>query len=456
MTRRVLPENTLLAHAAAAIERARALGAAEAEACVESVSAFTVRVHGGGVESLKQSGTLGLGLSARVDGRIGFASGTDLSPDGLADLARRAVALARFATPDPAGGFPTRAESADDAPPDLRLVDEAAAALPADRKIEMALELERAALGHDPRVRRADTSVVSSSEGGFAVANSHGVARAWRGTHVSAWVVALADDGARQQSGVWGLSTRALADLPPMETIGRRAAARAVGRIGARTVPSARVPVVMDPEVASAWIGSMFAAFCGDAVIKRSSWLADRLGGPIAAPCFTLVDDGRRPGGLGASPWDGEGVPTRRTVLVDRGTCAAFVYDTYHARRHGVASTGNASRGFSSRPAVGHHDLYVPPGTESVESLVARVPRGLYFDHHGSFGFNEVTGDYSYQASGHWIENGERAFPVDGITVASNSLEMLARVEAVGRELEFRGAVASPALLLNEMTIGGS
>lgn len=456
MTRRVLAGDALLAHAASAIERARALGAGQAEACLESVSAFTVRTHGGTVESLKQSGTLGLGVSALVDGRIGFASGTDLSASGVEDLARRAVALARFATPDEANGFPTRAEAGDAPGGDLRIADEAAAELPPDRKIEMALELERAALGHDPRVGRTDGCVVSSSEGVFAVANSHGVARAWRGTSVSAWVVALADDGPRQQSGVWGMARRALAELPSMESIGRRAAARAVERIGARTVPSARVPVVMDPEVAGAWIASMHDAFCGDAVIKRSSWLVDRLGERIAPEHVTLVDDGRLAGAVGTSPWDGEGVPTRRTVLVDRGVCAAFAYDAYHARRRGLASTGNAARGFSSRPGVSYHNLFVEPGADRVEALIGRVKRGLYFDHHGSFGFNAVTGDYSYQASGHWIEDGVKAFPVDGITVAGNSLTMLASIEAVGRELEFRHAVASPALLLSEMTVGGS
>lgn len=446
----------LLALAHRALERARAAGATHAEACLESARAFTVRVHGGAIESLKQSGTLGLGLSALVDTRMGFASGTDLSDAGLDDLARRAVALARFGTPDEANGFPTPAEAEGDAPGDLALADEAAAELSPERKIGMALELERLALAHDPRITRCEGSAVTSSEGTFAVVNSHGVARAWRGTTVSAWVVALADDGPRQQTGVWGVTRRALSDLPPMHELARAAASRAVARLGARTVPTARVPVVMSPDVAAAWINEMYDAFCGDAVIKRTSWVADRFGRDLASPLFTLVDDGRMRGGTGTSPWDGEGVPTRRTVLVDGGRLAAFAYDAYHARRARTRSTGNAMRGFSSRPGIGHHNLHVAPGTTTPEAIVRGIPRGFYFDHRGSFGFNAVTGDCSYQASGHWIEHGEKAFAVDGITVAGNSLEMLRAITAVGDDLEFRGSVASPTLAIAEMVVSGS
>jgi len=442
---------------AAALDRARAHGAAVADACAESSSAFTVRAHGGSVESLKQSGTCGLGLRAVVGGAVGFASGTDLSPAGLDDLARRAVSLARFATPDEANGAPDTAEAGAPVHPALQLFDPAAIEWAPERKIEMALALERITLAADPRVSRTDGASVSSSAGAFAIANTHGVARSWEGTSVSAWVVALADDrDGRQQTGAEGMSVRHLADLPAAETLARAAAKRAVDRIGARTVPTARVPVVMHPDIAGAWLSEMADAWSGESLIKQSSWLTGKLGEVVASPLVTMVDDGTLVRRLGSSPYDGEGLATRRNVLLDRGRLAMFVYDHYHARRAGQAPTANALRGWSSTPGIGFHNLYVEPGDTSPEAILKGVDRGFYYDDQGSFGFNGVTGDYSFQAQGYWIEKGEKAYPVDGVTVAGNSLEMLRAIAAVGNDLEWRSSIACPTLLIGEMTVSGS
>lgn len=251
------------------------------------------------------------------------------------------------------------------------------------------------------------------------------------------------------------MSKRHLADLPPMEAIGREAARRALGRLGARRVPTARVPVVMSPEVAAAWISEIYEAFTGEAVLKRSSWLTGRLGEPIASPLMTLVDDGTIVRGLGSSPYDCEGVRTRRNVLIDAGRCASFAYDYYHARRTGHPLTGNGIRGFASVPGIGFHNLFVEPGESPPEAIVRSVDRGFWYDDSGSFGFNPVTGDYSFQARGWWIEKGEKAYPVDGVTVAGNSLAMLRAITAVGDDLEFRTSVACPTLLIGEMTVSG-
>lgn len=456
MSTRHLPPDALLAHATRAVEHARAAGATHADACAEGSRAFTVRVHGGTIETLKQSGTLGLGLRVMVDDAVGFASGTDLSPAGLEDLARRAVALASFATPDAANGTPTRAEAGDDFVGDLELFDEAALELSPDVKIAMALELERIALAVDPRISRSDGSAVSSSGGSFAIANSNGVARAWEGSSVSAWVVALAEDGRKQQTGVYGVTKRHLADLPSMESLAREAGRRAVARIGARSVPSARVPVLMHPEIAAGWISEMYEAFTGEAVLKKSSWLTEQLGKMIASPLLTLVDDGTLPRGLGSSPYDGEGLRTRRNLLIDRGRCVSFAYDHYHARRAKTAPTGNGIRGFGSTPGIGFHNLFIENGATSPQALLGQMDRGFYYDDQGSFGFNPVTGDYSYQAQGFWVEHGEKQFPVDGVTIAGNSLEMLRHIVAVGNDLEWRSSIACPTLLIESMTVSGA
>jgi PmbA protein len=244
--------------------------------------------------------------------------------------------------------------------------------------------------------------------------------------------------------------------MPPPEKIAAEAARRAVERLGARPVPTARVPVIMHPDIAAGWIGEMYDAFSGESVLKRSSWLSEKLGAEIASPLVTLVDDGTLRRGYGSSPVDGEGIATRRNVLIDRGRCAMFAYDAYWARRANTRSTGSGTRGYSSTPGIGFHNLYLEKGAESPEAILARVDRGFYMDDQGSYGFNEVTGDYSFQAQGHWIEKGVKVFPVEGVTVASNSLDMLRNVVAVGNDLDFDGSVTSPTLLIAEMTVSGS
>ena len=441
-----------------AVARARAAGADHAEALIESGRRLTVRVAGGIVESLKHSATRGLGLRVIVGDRVGFVSSNDLGEDALEDLARHAVALARRSTPDPANGLPTATDLGDDpAPGELGLHDPAVAALDGTRLAAMAHALERAAIGVDPRVKRVDAANLSASSGGGALANSAGLARTWNGTSVSASVQTLAGDrDGRQQSGSYYAAARRLDRLPELEAIAREAARRAAERIGARSVPTARVPVILHPDVAASWLDDLYGACTADAVMMRESWLASLLGEVIASPLVTIVDDGRLLSGVGTSPWDGEGVPTRRNVLVERGRLAMFEYDSYWARRGNTRSTGNASRSYSSTPGIGYHNLMIEAGAESPAAILARVDRGFYMDDQGSYGYNPVTGDYSFQAQGFWIEKGAKAFPVDGVTVAGRSLDMLRGIVAVGNDLKLETSVCAPTLLIGEMTVAGA
>lgn len=439
-----------------AVERALRAGASHAEASLGGTRSFSVRVNGGAVESVKQSATRGLGLRVLVGGAQGFVTSTDLAPDSLDDLARHAVALARFSTPDEANAFPTPGEAASGPAPDLGLTDPAIPALAPERAIEMALELERVALACDPRIHRTDGAGVSRHDGHSVLVNSHGLVRSESGTSVSAGVAPLAEDGAgKQQSGWYGMVKCRLDLLEPMEAIAREAARRALARIGARPVPTARVPVILSPDIAAAWLGDLFDAFSGEAHLKRTTWLTASPGGTIASALVTLVDDGRMPRAVGSSEYDGEGIPTRRNVLIERGRFATILYDHYHARRAGTRSTGNAVRGYSSTPAIGPTNLFLEAGSESPEAILARLERGFYMDDQGSYGFNSTSGDYSYQAQGFWVEKGVKVFPVEGVTVASNSLDMLRNVVAVGNDLKFLGSVASPTLLIAEMTVSG-
>ena len=451
-----MPSDSLARLGAEAVERARRAGADHAEACLESLRSFTVRVNGGAIETLKQSITHGLGLRVLAGGAQGFVSTTDLARDSLDDLARHAVALARFSTSDEANAFPTPAEAADEPGPELALVDPAILELPAERKIELALTLERAALAFDPRIRRTDAATLATRDGHAAIVNSNGIERVSSATTVSAGVTPLADEGGgKQQAGWYGMVKCRLDQLEDLEAIAREAARRALARLGARKVPTARVPVILSPDIAAAWIGDLFDAFSGEAHLKRTSWLTGRLGETIASALVTLVDDGKLPRAVGSEPFDGEGNPTRRSVLIDRGRFATILYDHYHARRAGTRSTGSAVRGYASTPDIGAHNFYLEAGTESPEAILAQVDRGFYMDDQGSYGFNSTTGDYSYQAQGFWVEKGAKAFPVEGVTVASNALEMLKNVVAAGNDLKFLGSVASPTLLIAEMTVSG-
>jgi PmbA protein len=448
-----LPDHTPIARHA--VELARAAGADEAEAVVETMRALSVRANGGAAETVKRSSTTGLGLRVIVDRRVGFVSTTDLRADTLADLARRAVALARHSSPDEANGVLRESLPAPEPGP-LEINDPAVAELDADQLLAMAIEMERVALGYDPRIQRVDGSYAAARRGAGVLVNSYGVVRREEGASVSAFVVPLAaDQGGKQRSGGYGMTMRRLADLESPERIARESARRAVAMVGARSVPAARVPVVMHPDVAGGWIAEMFGAFSGENVLLKSSWLTEKLGETIASPLVTLVDDGLLPRGVGSAPVDGEGVPSQRNVLIASGTCNMFAYDLYNARRAGTHSTGNASRSYASVPGISYRNLFLQRGPFTAEAILRSVERGFYMTDQGSFGYNDVTGDYSYQAAGFWLEGGQIAFPVDGITVAGNSLEMLRAVEMVGDDLKFEGDVASPHLKIAEMTVGG-
>ncbi len=232
-------------------------------------------------------------------------------------------------------------------------------------------------------------------------------------------------------------------------------------RLGARRVPTQQVPIVFAPEVARSLIGSLFEAASGDSIWRHASFLAGKLGETIAAPNLTIVDDNTMMlptgvGGFGTSPFDGEGLPSRRTVVVENGVLRNYLLNTYTARKLGMKSTHNASRGLAGTPGIGCGNLYLEPGTLTPEQIIGDIPAGLYVTSLMGFGTNIVTGDYSRGATGLWIENGELTHAVEEITIAGNLGEMLRNVTAIGNDLEFRGSVAAPTLRIDGMTIAGA
>jgi PmbA protein len=447
--------------AAEVVAMAVKAGASDAEAVVREGDEFSVTVRLGEVETLQDSGSRGLGLRVFRGQRSASTSTSDLTAEGIRQLVEGALALARVTEEDPFSGLPEAGEfgSITD---DLHLFHEDVYSLPGAERIEWARRAEAAALGADPRITNSDGGSFDAATGRMALANSRGFHGGYRTSYAGVSVAPLAEDvnGTMQRDGWWS-SARRLADLESPESIGQEAARRTLRRLGARRVATQRVPIVFAPEVARSLIGSVFEAASGDAIWRSASFLAGKLGEQIAASHLTIIDDNTMllpsgMGGFGTSPFDGEGLPSRRTVVVENGILRTYLLNTYTARKLGMKSTHNASRGLAGTPGTGCGNLYLQPGTLTPDEILAAVPAGLYVTSLMGFGVNVVTGDYSRGATGLWIENGQLTHAVEEVTIAGNLAEMLQNVTAIGNDLEFRGAVASPTLRIDGMTIAGA
>jgi PmbA protein len=439
-----------------AVEAAASAGATDAEAWADETVSREVRVYDGAVESLSDAGSRGVGVRAFADGRAGYAYGTDLSDAGVAALAERAAGAARAADRDEFDGLP---ESPGATPVDGIHSDELRR-WPTERKVELALAVERAARGR-AGVTQVETSVYSDAEASVAIANSRGFSGAYAATQAWAYASAFAGEGADLMTGVGVGLARDPAGLDP-EAIGGEAAERALALVGARQPRSRRCPVVLDPFVAASFVGFIGAMLSADAVQRGRSLFAEMEGEVVAGPAFALVDDGRAPDGPASAPFDGEGSPTRRTPLIDDGRIATFLFDSRTARRAGRETTANADRSsYRSPPAVGTTNLLVEPGEGGVAELAARAGDGLYVTDVAGLhsGVNPVSGTFSVGASGRLIEGGELGSPVREITIASDLVSMLKGVAAVagqGRWVPFGGSVNAPAMLVAEMAVAGS
>ncbi|MGH9454623.1 MAG: TldD/PmbA family protein, partial [Terriglobia bacterium] len=253
----------------------------------------------------------------------------------------------------------------------------------------------------------------------------------------------------------WYSAARQANGLEAPESVGKKAAARTLRKLGGRKVATSRVPVIFDSETARSLVGHIFEAVRGDAIYRNASFLAGKLNEAVAGDNITVMDDGLRPSGFGSRPFDDEGVPPAITPVIEKGVLRNYLLNTYTARKLKLRTTGNASRGVSGPPGVGPKNFYLQPGTKSPDEIIRSVKNGFYVTELIGFGVNIVTGDYSRGAAGMWIENGELAYPVEEVTIAGSLPEMLRNVGAVGSDLEFRSPIASPTLLVEGLTVGG-
>jgi PmbA protein len=428
-------------------------GASAAEVIIRHRTEFSVGVRLGEIETLKQSSDQGLGLRVLIDGKQASVSGSELRHDTVLTLMDEAIELARATSPDDTAGLPEQGELATSIP-DLDLYDIEIVNLPTEEKIELALRAERAAKDYSDQIINFDGGGFDSASGTAILANSLGFAGEYSATSCSLIAVPVATESGRMQRDYWYDVRRKLSELDTPEDIGVTAARRTLRKLGARPVPIQNVPVVFEPNIARDIVGDIFNAVSGESIFRKSSFLVGQLGERVASEMLTVVDDGAKPGAIGSRPFDGEGLPTRRTMVIERGVLKSYLLNTYTARKLGLKSTGNAGRGLVGAPSVEAGNMYIEPGRHSPGDIIRSISKGFYVTELIGFGVNIVTGDYSRSASGIWIENGELTFPVQGVTIAGNLKEMLNAVEMIGNDLDFRGSVVSPTLLIGRMTIG--
>jgi PmbA protein len=441
------------------LDHARKLGATDAEAVAYEGDEFSALVRLGQVETLKESGSRAIGLRVFRGLRSATTSSSDLSPDGLERLVEGAIALAKITSEDPFAGLPDPDEFGQ-LPGDLGLYFDDVNQQPPAERIEIARRCEAAAMAYDTRIQNSGGGDFDTSTSYKVLANSRGFVGETRRSYCgfSSSPIAIDADG-KMQRNFWYSSARTARTLASPEEIGIIAAQRALRRLGARPVKTQRVPVVFSPEIARSIIGTLFDAANGDSIYRHATFLDGMLNERIAGENITVIDDGTLVfdgiGGFGTSAFDGEGLPTRRTVLVEGGILRTYVTNTYTARKLGTRSTGNASRGLAGNPGIGAHNFFLQPGSMTPEALIADVKTGLYVTETMGHGVNLVTGDYSVGAAGLWIENGELTFPVEEITIAGNLKEMFRNISAIANDLDHRTAVAAPTLRIEGMTVAG-
>lgn len=453
-TQAITPDIDFKQLAADLVQRALKGGATAAEAVILEGTEFSTVVRLGTVETLKESGSKAIGVRVFFGQRAASTHSSDFTRDGLDRMVASALALAKITSEDPHAGLP-EAQELGALGGDLDLFHEDVYSLSTDGRIDYARRAEKAALDADPRITNSEGGSFDAATGRKVLANSLGFVGEYRRSYCSVSAVPVAREGESMQRDYWFSVARKLAALESPEEVGRIAAQRALRRLGARKVKTCKVPIVFDPMVARSIIEHVFEGVNGDAVYRHASFLAGKLGEQVAGENVTVIDDGTVPGGFGTMPFDGEGLPTRRTVVIDRGVLASYLLNSYTARKLNLKSTGNASRGLAGTPGIGVGNFFLQPGPRSPQEIIGGIKDGLYVTELLGFGVNLVTGDYSRGASGQWIVNGEPAYPVEEITIAGNLKDVFNNITEIGNDLVFRGAVAAPTIRVDGMTVAG-
>lgn len=430
-------------HAQQALELARDAGASAAEVGVSASQGLSVSVRKGEVESLEFQQDRDLGITVYLGHQKGNATTSDLSDAGIRSAVAAALAIARATGEDPYNGLADPQRLACEFP-DLDL--DHPWALTADAAVELAQACEASAFAVDPKITGSEGAAVSSHRGHSVYANSNGFVGHRHGTHHSLSCAVIASDDKGMQRDYWYSSTRRPQDLMSPDAIGTKAGRRTLARLGGRSLSTCQAPVLFPPELARGLWSHLLSAMSGAALYRRASFLMDKLEQAVCAPSVTLLQRPHLRCGAGSAAFDSEGVATSDRSLVESGVLKGWLLGSYSARKLGLETTGNAGGAFN---------VLVEPGAEDFDALLRRMGRGLVVTELMGHGVNQITGDYSRGAAGFWVENGEIAYPVEEITIASNLLEMYAGVLAVGADVDPFSSIRTGSVLIERMTIAG-
>jgi PmbA protein len=442
--------------AAGVVEQARKRGADVAEATARRGFDLSVRVRLGAPELVEEAGHRSVALRVIRDQRVALSSTSDISPAGLDRLVHDALELAELSERDPWAGPADPSELATGPFPDLDLYDPAVGTIDAEEALRIAIVAERTALESDPRLKLSEGASFSRSTGMSAMVLSGGFSGVQRGSYASLVVSPVVEDeGGKKRRGHYWTAHRHRAALESPEAVGREAARRTLAKLAARKVPTTEAPIVFDPDVARSLLGSFASCIVGGAVWRKSSYLLDREGTQVASSLVTVIDDPEILRGPGSRPYDGEGLRSRRNVVIEAGILKTFLLDSYSARKLGRRSTASGARS-GGAVAASTTNFVLQKGATSRDEIVASTRTGLYVTELMGFGFNAVTGDFSRGAAGFWIADGKLAFPVSEVTISGNLDTMLKNIDAVGDDLELKSSTAAPTLRVSSMTISGT
>jgi len=446
----LLDQSALAALAERLVRAALSAGADAADAVAMRSVYLSVGVRDGEVEESERAEGDEVGLRVLIGKRQAVVSTNEVSRDGAASLAERAVAMARVAPEDAYVGLADPDRLARQFP-DLDLIDQNLPGV--DALEQLARRAESAAL-EVKGVTKSDTATASAGIGGMVLVTSHGFCGAYLGSRFGISMSAIAGEGTAMETDYDSSSALHMSDLETPEKVGRTAGERAVRRLNPRKVATKKLPVVFDPRVSGSLIGHLAGACNGSAIARKTSFLQDRLGTQIFSRGIRIIDDPLRRRGLRSRPFDAEGVASRPMALVEDGVLKSWLLDCASARELALATTGHAQRSASSIPSPGPTNLYLEPGAVTPEELMRDIKEGFYVTDLIGMGVNLVTGDYSRGAAGFWIENGERTYPVSEVTVAGHLLDMF-RTLIPANDLTFRYGINAPTVRVEGMTIAG-
>jgi len=413
---------------------------------------LSIEISAGQVETLKQAEQIGLGLRVLNHGKMGFAYSSDLSSAAINEVVRNAVHISAYTSADDFNQFPAGGHVY----PLMQIFDACIASTPVEEKIEIAQKVEQAARAYDKRVQVVERAGYEDSEMTVLVINSRGLYAHGRGTYCGVHISLVAEENSDAQNGFASMVKKRIGDLLP-GVVGEEAAMRAVRSLQARTISSGRMPCILEPYVMTRFMGLLSSSVQADAVQKGKSLLADKVGRQVASRELTLIDDASYEDGIASFPFDGEGVPAQKNIVIENGELKGFLYDTYSGLKAGRHSSGNGVRGtFRSLPGVGATNFMLVPGQASPAELLGDIERGFYItDVMGMHTANPISGDFSLGAAGIMIEQGKLTYPVRGVTIAGNLLNLLMDIEAVGNDLRFFGGKAASTIRLQNLSVGG-